>query len=216
MISNAFEIFANQPLLPVVRLSKAEQGVPLALALLDGGIGVMEVTLRTNAALAAVDKITANVEISVGLGTVIEADHFRYAHQVGAQFASSPGLNTDLISVAEEEKLPYLPGVFTASEVMLARDLDCNTLKFFPAYTGNRLNHYMQLALAFPSLHFVLTGGVNGENYLDTLNLLGVASVGGSWIAPEELIQAEDWTQITERAKLALAHLPNDREHAAA
>lgn len=208
MVSNPLELFTDHSILPVVTVDKVEDGVPLAQALLDGGIGLMEVTLRSDAALSAVDRITAEVEIFVGLGTVIEADQFRYAHQVGAHFTSSPGLNASLISVASEEKIPYLPGVYTASEVMLARDLECATVKFFPAYTDGRLNHIDQIARAFPAMDFVLTGGIDGANYLAALAQQRVVAVGGSWIAPRELIAARDWAQISERARQVVAALP--------
>lgn len=195
------EVFDSHRLWPVAELDTPEQGPPLARALLDAGIGILEVTLRTDAALSAVERIVASEDILVGLGTVLEADQFRYAHQVGAKFTSSPGLNVDLLSVADEEKIPYLPGVFTASEVMLARDLEYETLKYFPAFSPQGATQYSQISAAFPQMSFCLTGGIGEGNYTEALSLKGVLAVGGSWLAPRSLVAASDWAAITETAR---------------
>ena len=165
---------------------------------------MIEITLRTDAALAAVENILEREEVIVGLGSLLEADQFRYARQVGARFAASPGLNEDLLSVAEVEKLPYLPGVYTASDIMLARDLECRFIKFFPAYTNGQPSHFAQLAPIFSDLNFCLTGGIGPDNMAEALALPHVAVVGGSWIAPRELIKAKDWSGIEARAKEAM------------
>ena len=197
------ELFTGHPLLPVVEIMEAASGPPLAQALLDGGIKIIEITLRTDAALSAAELIGQREDIIVGIGTILEADQFRYAHQVEAQFAASPGFNMDLLDVAKEEKMPYLPGVFTASEIMLARDLEYEFIKFFPTYTPTGLSPYPQLAPAFPKMQFCLTGGISQDNFDRTLAMQGVIAVGGSWLAPRQLIEAKDFKEITARAKFA-------------
>ena len=197
------ELFVDHRLLPVVEISDPEKGPPLAKALLDGGISILEVTLRTDAALEAVERIVASEDILVGLGTLLEADQFRYAHQVGARFTTSPGLNVDLLNVADEENLPYLPGVFTSSEIMLARDLEYETLKYFPAFTLEGNTQYTQLASAFPQMSFCLTGGVHENNFLSALALKGVMAVGGTWLAPKNLVEESNWEEITWNARKA-------------
>ena len=195
------EIFAEHQLLPVVEIDTPEKGPPLARALLDGGINIVEITLRTDAALAAVEEIVANEDIMVGLGTLLEADQFRYAHQVGAKFTASPGLNVDLLNVADAEKIPYLPGVFTASEIMLARDLEYETLKYYPAFTPEGKTQYTQLAAGFSQMEFCLTGGVTEANFAEALSMKSVIAVGGTWLAPTRLIQESRWEEITQIAR---------------
>lgn len=198
-------IFDDHPVLPVAAVDSAESGPPLAKALREGGISIVEIMLRSDEALAAVERIVASEDIMVGLGTLLEADQFKYAQQVGAKFTTSPGLNLDLLSVADEEHIPYLPGVFTASEIMLARDHDYETLKYFPAFVPDRprQTQYLQLASAFPQMRFCMTGGIDGGNFMDALAMSNVIAVGGTWIAPRELVAAGDWAQITERARHA-------------
>lgn len=210
-------IFTQHPLLPVVELKNAAHAVPLKEALMKAGINILEITLRTEEALAAADSIAGDENFLVGLGTLLEADQFRYASQLGADFVTSPGFNVDLISVASTEKIAYLPGVFTPSEVMLARDLEYETMKFFPAYCNKVIQHYPQLSAAFPNLNFCLTGGLNQDNLLATMDMRGVIACGGSWLAPKELIAAEDWDGVTETAQRAVRALSNHRrEHEAA
>lgn len=201
------DILLQHPLLPVVELSDPNKAPPLASALAEGGIKILEITLRTDVALSAAERIAGNDDFLVGLGSLLEADQFRYAAQVGAQFVVSPGLNEDLLGVANEEKIAYLPGVFTPSEIMLARDLDYETLKFFPAYTSVGVLHYPQVASSFPTINFCLTGGVTADNFLPTMDMPGVMAVGGSWLAPKKLIEANDWTGITENARRAVTAL---------
>ena len=198
------DIFVNNRLLPVAEIQNPEQGPHLAASLIKGGINILEVLLRTDEAISAVEHIIANEDILVGLGTVLEADQFRYAHQIGARFCTSPGLNVDLLNVANVEKMPYLPGAFTASEIMLARDLECRVLKFFPAYTHTGISHYPQLAGAFHGIRFCLTGLIDEKNFIEALKMPKVIAVGGSWLCPTELINAGKWDEITQRAKFAV------------
>lgn len=204
MLTNLADFFDGCPLLPVIEIDNADDAPQLAATLAKAGLKVIEITLRTDAALAAVENILEREEVIVGLGSLLEADQFRYARQVGARFAASPGLNEDLLSVAEVEKLPYLPGVYTASDIMLARDLECRFIKFFPAYTNGQPSHFSQLAPIFSDLSFCLTGGIGPENMTEALALPHVAVVGGSWIAPRAMIKAKDWSSIEARAKDAM------------
>ena len=204
MLTNLVDFFDGCPLLPVIEIDNADDAPQLAATLAQAGLKVIEITLRTDAALAAVENILEREEVIVGLGSLLEADQFRYARQVGARFAASPGLNEDLLSVAEVEKLPYLPGVYTASDIMLARDLECRFIKFFPAYTNGQPSHFSQLAPIFSDLSFCLTGGIGPENMTEALALPHVAVVGGSWIAPRAMIKAKDWSSIEARAKDAM------------
>lgn len=216
MSKDFLQIFADNPLLPVVELEQAADAQPLKEALQKAGINIMEITLRTEQAIAAAESITEDDEFLVGLGTLLEADQFRYASQIGVDFVSSPGLNTDLLSVADAEKIAYLPGVFTPSEIMLARDLEYDIMKFFPAYDNQGIQHFPQISASFRNLHFCLTGGISQANFLKTLDMHGVIGVGGSWLAPKKLINAQDWAGITATAKQAVTALHEHRKQAAA
>ena len=207
MAKDLGKILIKNPLLPVVEIEDANNAKPLRDAIQEGGINIIEITLRTKDALTAAEQICQDLDFTVGLGTLIEADQFRYASQLGIDFVSSPGLNRDLMSVAEEEKIAYLPGVFTPSEIMEARDFEYSTMKFFPAYSEAGMQHFPQVSAAFRSLHFCLTGGVNDDNFIKTLSMETVVSVGGSWLAPRELIKNKGWASITHRVKEAVTKL---------
>ena len=196
-------LLGNRRLIPVAHVDNAATAPHLAEALLSCGIDMLEITYRNEAALDVVAAISSRFDMIVGLGTVLEADHFQFATQVGAKFVTSPGLNINLLSMANAEHLTYLPGVFTASEIMLARDLEYETLKYYPIYTSAGISPYPQLASAFPKLNFCLTGGVNQDNFLQTLALPGVLAIGGSWITSRRLVSEGNWAEITARAKLA-------------
>lgn len=204
MLSKMLELIVDRPVIPVVEIECKKHGPPLAEALLAGGIDIVEITLRTEAALDAAESMIAESAIVVGLGTVLEADQLRFAVQIGAQFCASPGINLDLFTTAEEEKIPYLPGVCTPSEVMLARDLECALVKFFPAIPGTANSAFPYIARAFPQLKFCLTGGVNAANLAIAFKRSCVVAVGGSWIAPREAICNGDWRGISDRAAAAL------------
>ncbi|MBF2735098.1 MAG: bifunctional 4-hydroxy-2-oxoglutarate aldolase/2-dehydro-3-deoxy-phosphogluconate aldolase [Betaproteobacteria bacterium AqS2] len=216
MLTNLANFFGGTRLLPVVEIDAAEDAPALAAALARAGIRVIEITLRTDAALVAVERILEREDVIVGLGSLLEADQFRYARQVGARFVASPGLNLDLLSVAEVEKMPYLPGVYSASEIMQARDLECRFIKFFPAYTSGRLSHFSQLTPIFKDLRFCLTGGIDASNLAEALALPHVEAVGGSWLAPRKLIKEKNWEAIEATAKEAMKIAGAERAEAAA
>jgi 2-dehydro-3-deoxyphosphogluconate aldolase/(4S)-4-hydroxy-2-oxoglutarate aldolase len=180
--------------------------VPLARALVAGGIRVLEVTLRTPAALDAVRTIAQNVkEAIVGIGTITRVEDVDAALVAGARFGVSPGSSAALIDAARARALPFLPGVMTPSEIVAARDLGCTALKFFPAQAAGGVAMLSALAGPFSDVVFCPTGGVSAANARQYLALANVACVGGSWLTPTEAIAARDWPRITSLARDASA-----------
>jgi 2-dehydro-3-deoxyphosphogluconate aldolase/(4S)-4-hydroxy-2-oxoglutarate aldolase len=195
------ELLGATPVMPIVTIASAELAADLARALLRGGIGAIEVTMRTPAALAAMEAIARGVpEITVGAGTVLSADDMRRAAAAGATFAISPGTTPELLSAGREDILPYLPGVATAGEIQGAMDFGYSCFKFFPAAGAGGIAALRALAGPFPKLRFAATGGITPETAQSYLDLPNVLSVGGSWIAPAELIAKRDWNAIEARA----------------
>jgi 2-dehydro-3-deoxyphosphogluconate aldolase/(4S)-4-hydroxy-2-oxoglutarate aldolase len=192
-------------MLPVLTVGRAADAVPLARALLAGGLSVLEVTLRTEAALAAIQAIRAEVpEAVVGAGTLTRAADFAAVNAAGARFAVSPGFTPELAEAARAHThLAYLPGVATASEVMAATAAGFSCLKFFPAEAMGGIAALRALAGPFPEVRFCPTGGIGAGNAADYLALANVVAVGGAWPAPEAAIQAGDWDQITRLAQAA-------------
>jgi 2-dehydro-3-deoxyphosphogluconate aldolase/(4S)-4-hydroxy-2-oxoglutarate aldolase len=189
------------PVIPVVVIEDIEHAVPLAEALFSGGIAALEITLRTDLGLKAVSKLKAEFpDRSVGAGTVCTSDQFAAAADAGADFIVSPGATQALLSTASNHALPFLPGAVTASEVMRVMELGFSTLKFFPAETSGGAAALRALAGPFPSLRFMPTGGITRENLGDYLRLDNVLAVGGSWLTPRALCQAERWDQIEQLA----------------
>jgi 2-dehydro-3-deoxyphosphogluconate aldolase/(4S)-4-hydroxy-2-oxoglutarate aldolase len=195
-------ILARTPVMPVLVIEDASLAVPLARALLDGGIDVLEVTLRTPAALSAVEAMASKVpEAIVGVGTLTRPEHFAQAKDAGARFAVSPGLTGALVTASGQSELPFLPGVFTPGEAMAARDAGFDCLKLFPAQQAGGLGMLKALASPFPELKFCPTGGIGADSFRDYLELPNVACVGGSWLAPADRVRERDWDGITRLAK---------------
>jgi 2-dehydro-3-deoxyphosphogluconate aldolase/(4S)-4-hydroxy-2-oxoglutarate aldolase len=195
-------VFAKAKVVPVLTIEDETTGPDLARALTAGGLPVLEVTLRTRAALAAVAAIAKAVPgAEVGVGTAIRLQDIRAAVEAGARFAVSPGLDEDLCRAASEAKLPYMPAVQTGSEIMAARRLGFTTLKFFPARPAGGLAALKAFAPVFPDVSFCPTGGVSGEDFRDYLALDNVIAVGGSWMVPADLVRARDWRTIEVRAR---------------
>lgn len=192
-------------ILPVLVVDDPDRAVPLADALLQGGIGAAEITLRTPAALEAIRRISANRDVVVGAGTVINADQVEAAAHAGARFIVSPGLSRSVVQRAQELAIPVIPGVATASEVMQALDLGLSLLKFFPAATCGGAPAVKALAGPFPQVRFVPTGGIGPDDADHYLSLPTVLAVGGSWLAPATLLAAGDYPGITTRARAAAA-----------
>lgn len=194
------------PVIPVVTVDDAAQGPDLARALLAGGIRVIEVTLRTPAALDAVRRMAEEVpDMMVGIGTLLDRTQITAAVEAGAEFAVSPGFDPDMVTFVAEAGIGYLPGVQTTSEVMAARRAGLDTLKFFPAKSAGGVYALDQFRPLFPDIRFCPTGGIGLDDAPDYLALDNVLCVGGSFPAPTDAIRAGDWARITELARTAAA-----------
>jgi 2-dehydro-3-deoxyphosphogluconate aldolase/(4S)-4-hydroxy-2-oxoglutarate aldolase len=197
------------PVIPVIVLQREADAVPLARALVDGGVRVLEVTLRTPAALACIAAIARAVpQAVVGAGTVRSAADVRAAKAAGAAFAVSPGYTTEVGAACREAGLPLLPGVATASEVMCAGADGHRFLKFFPASAAGGLPMLQALAGPFADIAFCPTGGITAESAPQYLALPNVRVVGGSWLTPQDAMAAGDWDRITALARAAAALRP--------
>lgn len=199
-------LFRGVAVIPVLTIERGEDAVPLARALLEGGLRVIEVTLRTPAALAAIAAIAAEVpQAVVGAGTVQRPADVAQACTAGARFLVSPGMTPELAAAALATGLPYLPGVATPSEVMMARDLGISFLKLFPAEAVGGLALLRALAPVFPGVAFCPTGGIDERSAADYLALPNVPMVGGSWMAPREAVAAGQWATVRRLAERAAA-----------
>ena len=203
---DALTLLRQGPVVPVIVVNDAAVAVDLARALVDGGIRVLEVTLRTKAALAAMRRMRDEVPGAiVGAGTLRNRAQLEAALDAGAQFGVSPGLTPELASAARNANLTLLPGVATASEAMRAQDEGFDILKLFPAEAVGGIKLLKSLAGPLPDLRFCPTGGIDLVKAKDYLALQNVLAVGGSWLTPEDAIANRDWARITELAKQACA-----------
>ena len=187
----------------VLVLDEVQHAVPLAKALLDGGIDVMELTLRTPAALEGLKKIRNTIpEMLAGIGTILTPDQVADVVDAGGAFGVAPGLNPRVVKAAQEKGLPFAPGVATPSDVELAIELGCREQKFFPAEPIGGLKYLKSMAAPYShlGLQFVPLGGINAGNLKSYLSESIVRAVGGSWIAPRAVIAAEDWSTIVSNA----------------
>ena len=192
------------PVIPVVVIEDARAAVPMARALVAGGIPAIEVTLRTSAALEAVRAIAAEVEGAVvGVGTVLGEADLQAAQQAGARFAVSPGATARLLDAAQDVDLPLLPGAATASEAMALLERGYRHLKFFPAVPAGGAKLLAAWAGPLPQLRFCPTGGISVASAGDFLALPNVLCVGGSWLTPADKLAAGDWTGIEQLARAA-------------
>lgn len=195
------ELMRIGPVIPVIVIDDIEQAVPLARALVDGGVRVLEVTLRTPVALDAIRAIAREVpDAIVGVGTISRVEHFEQAIQAGARFGVSPGLTRELIDAAHASRLPLLPGVMTPSDVIRARNAGFFALKLFPAQQAGGIGMLKALSGPFPDVTFCPTGGVTPTSAPDFLALPNVGCVGGSWLTPPAMVKAGDWEEITALA----------------
>ncbi len=200
------ELLAPVAVVPVLTIEKLADAVPLGRALVASGLNVLEVTLRTEAALAAVEAMAqALPEAVVGVGTLTRPEEISAVQSAGALYAVSPGFDPDLVAAAARAGLPYLPGVATASEVQRAQRLGLGTLKFFPAEPAGGMAALKAFAGPFPDLRFCPTGGIDQSNAAEYLALDNVVCVGGSWPAPADLLASGNWQAIEERARAAAA-----------
>ncbi|MCY1396739.1 KHG/KDPG aldolase [compost metagenome] len=204
-----------RPVMPVLVIEDVALAADLARALYAGGIRVMEVTLRTPHALEALAEIHRELpEVILGAGTLIHTEQFQEARDAGAHFAVSPGCTPRLVAAAEDARMPYLPGVMTPSEVLLALEYGYRSLKLFPANGSGAVKMLKSLKGPFTGIRFCPTGGITQENLLNFLSLPNVACVGGTWIAPPSLVRARAWDQITQLAREA-RELAGSLEHTA-
>ena len=195
------ELMRIGPVIPVIVIDDIEQAVPLARALVDGGVRVLEVTLRTPVALDAIRAIAREVpDAIVGVGTISRVEQFEQAIQAGARFGVSPGLTRELIDAAHASRLPLLPGVMTPSDVIRARNAGFFALKLFPAQQAGGIGMLKALSGPFPDVTFCPTGGVTPTSAPDFLALPNVGCVGGSWLTPPAMVKAGDWQEITALA----------------
>lgn len=193
-------------IVPVLTIERAEDAVPLARALAEGGLRTLEITLRTEAAAAAVRAIRAALpELTLGCGTLTRPEDFDLAKELGVAFAVSPGLTPRLAEAARSAALPYLPAATTVSEALLAREAGFDTLKFFPAELAGGARALKAFEPLLPGVAFCPTGGVTAENAPDYLALPNVVAVGGTWVAPADAVRAGDWARIGALAKEATA-----------
>ncbi len=198
------EILAASPVMPVIVLDRVDDAVPLAEALVSGGIRVLEVTMRTSAALDCVRAIRAAVPNAiVGVGTITNIADMNAAREAGAMFGVSPGTTPELLSHAATSGFPFLPGSMTPSDVMRALDADFTAMKLFPAQQAGGIAMLKALGGPFPHVMFCPTGGIDAESAATFLALPNVACVGGSWLSPASLIASKSWSEIQKRAEAA-------------
>jgi 2-dehydro-3-deoxyphosphogluconate aldolase / (4S)-4-hydroxy-2-oxoglutarate aldolase len=203
-LNSTLDLVAYGPVIPVIVLDRVEDAVPLARALVDGGVRVLEVTLRTPAALACIEAIAREVPDAVlGAGTLRSADDVRAAKNAGCVFGVSPGYTSTIGDACRAAGLPLLPGVATASEVMAANADGLTFLKFFPATAAGGIPMLKALAGPFPDVAFCPTGGITAETAPQFLALPNVKVCGGSWLTPADAVAAGDWARITSLARTA-------------
>lgn len=198
------ELLSEYPIIPVVVIEQIEDAVPLAKSLVAGGLSVIEVTLRTPAAIAGIEDIIENVPGAVvGSGTVCSESQLQMSIELGCKFAVSPGATDSLLKKARDSGFNYLPGVSSASEVMRGLEYGYDTFKFFPAEAVGGTTLLKSLQGPFGDVKFCATGGIGLDNVMSYLSLANVLSVGGSWITPSKLIKEKRWSEIERLASQA-------------
>lgn len=201
----AKEIMEIAPIVPVITLDDIDNAVPLALALLEAGIHIMEITLRTNMGFKCIEKIAKIVpDMHVGAGTITNEIDFKNSIDCGAKFVFSPGINQELMDYSKKSGITLIPGVATASEIMLAQNNGFFYCKLFPATTVGGVEALKSFSGPFPKMNFCPTGGINLSNLNDFLKLKNVLCIGGSWITPPSVIKEKNFKQITKLSKEAL------------
>lgn len=201
----AKEVMELSPIVPVIAIDKVEDALPLAEALLKGGIHIMEITLRTEAALKSIELISnSDLDMYVGAGTVLNATDFKNAVEHGAVFVFSPGISEELMQTSKELEIALIPGVATASEVMLAKNNGFEACKLFPATAVGGVSLLKALGGPYPSVSFCPTGGINFSNLNEFLDLPNVVCVGSSSIVPKKMLEEKNFEGITNLAKEAL------------
>ncbi|WQV90207.1 bifunctional 4-hydroxy-2-oxoglutarate aldolase/2-dehydro-3-deoxy-phosphogluconate aldolase [Helicobacter pylori] len=206
MQDKIIEVLQISPIVPVVVIENIKDAVPLAQSLIEGGIPIIEVTLRSSCALEAIELIAKNVpKMRVGAGTILNPTQLEQAQNRGAEFLISPGLTIKLLEHAKKKDMPLIPGVSSSSEVMQALEWGYNALKFFPAEYCGGVKLLNAFNGPFKGVKFCPTGGISVDNMRSYLALENVVCVGGSWLTPKDLVQNKEWDKITEICKRALA-----------
>lgn len=199
-------VMTGQTVIPVLLIDKAQDAVPLARALAKGGLPAIEITLRTKAALDAIRTVAEDVpEAIVGAGTILNAAQYEQAANAGSKFIVSPGATDAILDAAENSPVPLLPGCATASEVMALRERGYTHVKFFPAEQAGGAAYLKALSSPLAGTFFCPTGGISLSNAMSYLSLPNVLCIGGSWIAPKELVNDGKWDEITALAAAAAA-----------
>ena len=199
-------LLAGNPVIPVITLDRVEDAVPLAEALVAGGLKVLEVTLRTEAAIEGIKQIIKHVPGAiVGTGTVCNEQQIKLSEDIGCQFMISPGATDRLLQAAQKSSVPFLPGISSVSELMRGLEYGHRDFKFFPAEAAGGVPVLKAMAGPFSDVKFCPTGGIGLHNVLAYLALPNVLCVGGSWIAQPKLIQAKNWAEIEKLAREAVA-----------
>ena len=202
------DLFNMGPIVPVLVISNVEEALPIAEALLTAGIKVLEVTLRTSAALDVISAIAKELpEAIVGSGTVTNRQQLQQSYDAGAKFAISPGLTKDLLQAGNEGNIALIPGISSISELMDGADYGYDHLKFFPAEASGGVNAIKSIGGPFPDIRFCPTGGINMNNVRDYLALPNVVCCGGSWLVSNTIVENKNWSEITNLANQALAHV---------
>ena len=197
-------VMTGQPVIPVIKIASVKHAIPLARALARGGLPAIEITLRTPVALDAIRAVANEVEEAVtGAGTILNARQFEEASEAGSKFIVSPGLTPQLVAAANEGDVPLLPGAVTSSEIMAALEHGYSLLKFFPAEQAGGAAYLKSLSSPFAGIRFCPTGGVSEKNAMTYLSLPNVLCVGGSWVAPDELVNDGKWDEIEKLARQA-------------
>ena len=199
-------ICQQAPVIPVLVVNDASLAAPLALALVNGGLPVLEVTLRTAAALEVIRRMSEVPGSIVGAGTVLTPADVKAVKAAGAAFAVSPGATERLLAAAEDAELPLLPGVATVSEVMRLVERGYDTLKFFPAEAAGGVKMLKSIHGPLPGVSFCPTGGITEHTFRDYLALPNVLCVGGSWLTPADKVNAHDWTGIEAIARFTVEY----------
>jgi 2-dehydro-3-deoxyphosphogluconate aldolase/(4S)-4-hydroxy-2-oxoglutarate aldolase len=198
----ASTLLGQQKIIPVVAVDNERQALGLAQALIEGGISVIEITLRNSFGLQAIERVKRSFPQMLTLaGTVNNSDDMLAAVDAGADGIISPGITASLLKAAEDTGVTYLPGVASASEVLMGMQYGLTEFKLFPATVVGGVGALKALSGPFPDIRFCPTGGVNEKNYRDFLSLKNVICVGGSWLAPSDMIAREQWEAITQRCQ---------------
>jgi len=206
MLENLNDVLKTSPVVPLVQSNDPDQAVKISQALLDGGLKVLEVVLRTDEAFDCLEKIAKEFpNVQVGAGTVLSGEHAQRAIDCGAKFIVSPGLTENVVKVTQSHDMPILPGIASATELQTAWNMGLRTVKFFPAALAGGPKMLGALSSVFRDVQFMPTGGVSAANLTEYLAVPAVLACGGSWLTPKDAIAAGDFAAVTKLAKEALA-----------